>query len=86
MTEPTLFDLPTARRRRRRGEPNGFASPPGSGPKGESCGTCRHYCSVQGGARAYPKCGLLRHRWTNGPGTDIRKSAPACRHWQKEEG
>ena len=38
----------------------GHAARPGSGPEGQTCGTCRHRVSVDGGARWYTKCGLTR--------------------------
>lgn len=56
--------------------------PPGLGPEGKTCRTCRHYTRVQGGARAYPKCGLMRHRWTGGKGSDIRAGDPACASYE----
>ncbi len=56
----------------------GHAARPGSGPAGETCGSCAQYRSVQGGARSHPKCELARSRWTHGPGSDIRKCDPAC--------
>lgn len=60
----------------------GYARPPGTGPAGETCKTCAHYCRVQGGGSKFPKCALIRFRWTHGPGTDIRAKSPACELWQ----
>lgn len=59
----------------------GYARPPGSGPVGETCGSCAH-CMLRQFSKKYFKCGLLRHAWTRGPGTDIRKKSPACSMWQ----
>lgn len=65
----------------------GYAAAPGSGPSGETCGSCRHYVSVQSGARRWPKCLLMKGAyrgkyWTRGPGSDIKKKAPACARWE----
>jgi len=59
----------------------GHAALSGTGPLGETCGSCGSYRSVQGGTRSYPKCELAKARWTRGPGSDIRKSDPACERW-----
>ncbi len=66
-------------------EPKGYIAPPGTGPDGETCGSCDHYTRVQGGARAHPKCGLNEARWTHGRASDILKSAPACNKWNKNQ-
>jgi hypothetical protein len=71
--------------RKRRGGPNGYAARPGSGPLGETCKTCAHYCRVEGGSKVFPKCGLMRLRWTHGAATDIRAKSPACKLWKKDE-
>lgn len=63
----------------------GYAYPPGTGPAGETCKTCKHSCRVSGGSKAYWKCGLLRSVWTHGPGSDIKVKAPACKKWEKDE-
>ena len=83
MTEAQLFDP---------GEPvdpsavrspcGGYAAPPGTGPDGETCKTCEHYAIVQF-SRRYRKCGLIRKRWTPGPGTDIKAGSPACHYWTR---
>lgn len=57
---------------------NGYASAPGSGPSGETCGTCEN--AVKNGR--YWKCVLIV--CTRGPGTDIRLKTPACRQWKKK--
>lgn len=63
----------------------GYASAPGLGPAGETCKSCRHYARVQGGARVYLKCLLMRDQWTRGPGTDIKAGSPACQRWEKPD-
>lgn len=63
----------------------GYSAPPGTGPEGETCKSCKHLVRVETGARRiYRKCGLQRHRWTHGPGTDIKASALACRCWEEK--
>lgn len=58
----------------------GYAAPPGSGPLGETCRTCKHYRSVPYHNKRYRKCSLTRP-WTHGPGSDIKAKTPACRWW-----
>ena len=61
--------------------PRGHVRPPGTGPKGETCKTCKHlYRNRQ--AKTYLKCGLARARWTGGGATDIRAGDPACERWE----
>jgi hypothetical protein len=60
----------------------GYAALPGSGPNGKTCRDCAHYRRVQGGARKFPKCGLMERYWTSGAGTDIRAGAPACARFE----
>ena len=36
------------------------------------------------GANLYRKCLLMRAHWTHGPGTDIKASYPACKHWEPQ--
>lgn len=61
--------------------PRGYAAPPGTGPTGETCKSCVHIARIRM-AKTYLKCELRRSSWTGGGGTDIRASAPACRHWE----
>jgi hypothetical protein len=55
----------------------------GTGPQGETCGTCEHLARIEYHNRTYRKCEKMRGRWTHGPGTDVRAKDPACRWWQK---
>lgn len=75
--EPIVAVEPVANpTRRRKTTTRGYAAAPGSGPAGKECRGCAHFmhaCGVK-----YRKCGLVRARWTRGPGTDIRAHAPAC--------
>lgn len=59
---------------------NGYASVPGSGPPGETCGSCAF---VRKRMR-FHKCKLMCHRWTNSYGTDVLLKSPACRKWEKK--
>lgn len=58
-------------------EPRGYNQPPGTGPAGETCGTCAYIV----GGRRWHKCDLSRARWTHSRGTDVLVKAPACRKW-----
>lgn len=62
----------------------GYASIPGTGPQGETCGTCEHRTGTNT-SKVYYKCALMRAHWTGGQGTDILVRSPACRHWEKEK-
>lgn len=61
-----------------------YAAAPGTGPDGETCGSCKH-CHRSGDGR-YRKCELVRRLWTHGPGTDIKARSAACSKWEKDEG
>jgi len=60
----------------------GHAARPGTGPKGETCGTCAHRVRTDDTARPYQKCGLTRGTWTRGLASDVRAKDPACAMWQ----
>lgn len=62
-------------------EPRGGADRPGTGPIGETCGSCEHLVRT-GRGRACPKCALTRGAWTRGPRTDIRIRWAACSKWE----
>lgn len=61
----------------------GYIAPPGTGPAGETCGTCTH-CRVRANrnGRHFYKCGLAVHAWTAGRGSDVLVKSPACARWQ----
>lgn len=73
---------PIADGKRRKTVPRGYAAPPGTGPKGETCRSCVHYALRQMGG-TYRKCAKVKERWTGGPGTDILAKSPACAFWEK---
>lgn len=75
-----MWDAPLTKKKRKPAPPRGHAWMPGTGPAGETCGTCKHRIVKQGSARNFQKCG--KTKWTNGPGTDIRAKDPACKLWE----
>ena len=68
------------RGRSSKGKQWGYIAPAGTGPAGETCGTCKHIFRHPTGR--YRKCELARARWTGGFKTDILARTPACRKWQ----
>lgn len=80
--------LTPAERRRLTGrattQPKGYAAMPGTGPEGETCGSCGHLYRNRL-AKTYLKCELMQRFWTGGAGTDVRARSPACRNWQAPE-
>ena len=65
-------------------EPRGGADRPGTGPQGETCGSCKHlYRKTM--AKTYLKCNLMRAKWTGGGKTDIRAGWAACSKWEKPD-
>lgn len=79
LDQPDLFDVGE----RTEAKPRGPCVPDriGSGPSGETCGSCR-WKNRTGVAGRYLKCALMRQHWTGGPGSDIRAKWAACSHWQ----
>ncbi len=65
-------------------KPDSRATPAriGSGPAGETCGSCRFCVHVQWQAGWYFKCEKIKPNWSHGAGTDIRKKWAACKEWQ----
>ena len=66
----------------KRGQPKGNAAPIGSGPAGETCGSCAN-CYPQRFSKTYWKCKLVKA--TCGPATDVRRKWAACSRWEKKE-
>jgi len=62
-------------------EPRGYFYHPGTGPEGETCGSCKHMIRKRMGG-TYLKCLLSRARWTGGRGSDVLAKAPACKYWE----
>ena len=61
---------------------HGHAAIPGTGPAGETCGSCKNLHRNQV-ASTYLKCWLMRSRWTGGYATDVRAKDAACKQWEK---
>lgn len=60
---------------------DGWADKPGTGPEGETCGSCT-YCEAFHYAKRYYKCsGRAGRHWQGGRATDIRPLDPACSKW-----
>lgn len=56
----------------------GYAATPGTGPAGETCGSCKHLIRREF-AKVYRKCRLTE---TRGASTDIKVRSPACLAWE----
>lgn len=59
----------------------GYFARPGSGPEGQTCGTCIH-ANGTGRAGKYKKCARMKRIWSHGAGTDIKLKSPACEGWE----
>lgn len=66
------------------GAKSGYAATPGTGPDGESCGSCAHLVRNRPGNKIYLKCGLIN--WSRGAATDIKSRSPACSRWEPRLG
>lgn len=75
---------PLAPGKRSQTTPRGYAFPPGTGPAGETCKSCKHIARIRlRSGKVFRKCELARERWTHGPGSDILAGAAACRAWER---
>jgi hypothetical protein len=81
---PAMTPAERARLFRKPPSPRGYFAAPGTGPAGETCGSCRYHAIIEH-ANRYHKCDRMRLRWTGGPGTDIRVRSPACRGWEEQD-
>lgn len=89
--QATLFGAPEPakvdRGAYRSPRPSGYAAEPGTGPAGETCGTCGH-CRWRELVRRRPgarprrfyKCAAATPSWTNDRSSDVLLTSPACRH------
>lgn len=57
----------------------GYAALPGTGPAGETCGSCQH---MVGRGGRFRKCALIEPKWTHSPRTDVLARSPACLKWR----
>lgn len=62
----------------------GYAGMPGTGPEGETCGSCAYCHFVQPNIKRFYKYRLTP--LTRGPASDIKKRSPACSRWMKADG
>ena len=62
-------------------QPRGYADHPGTGPAGETCGSCKHISH----GRRWAKCDLTRACHTGGRRSDILVRAAACSKWERAE-
>lgn len=78
------MDAPLVRLRKPRRDPipRGHAAPLGTGPAGETCGSCGNL-KLRRLSKVYYKCGLMKHAWTGGRASDVRTKDAACKHWTK---
>lgn len=60
---------------------SGYAGHPGSGPDGETCGSCGCCQEQSGVANRYYKCAWTS---TRSEATDLRLKTPACDRWEPE--
>lgn len=63
----------------------GYAAPPGTGRAGETCKTCRYKRTASTGRKSWIKCYHPLAYRSNCTATDIKASAPACKHWERRE-
>lgn len=61
----------------------GHVMPPGTGPKGETCGSCQ-YLFRRRMAKVYLKCHLNQAKWSRGGKTDVRLRDHACSKWEPQ--
>lgn len=63
-------------------KPNGYAAAPGTGPSGESCGTCMHCRQRTARGKHFYKCARMAAAWGRDRASDIVLKSPACRHFE----
>lgn len=79
-----LIAAPLTRRRKPKypaAKRRGYAYHPGTGPDGETCGSCKHIVRT----RRYRKCRKAEQIWTHGQGSDVAARSPACKYWEKPD-
>ena len=81
--EPLPHDVAEKLNRPKGRTDRAHAALPGTGPDGETCGSCKFLVRFRQ-ANAWFKCGLREKQWTGGHATDICKKDLACRHWEKK--
>jgi hypothetical protein len=63
-------------------QPRGYAAPPGTGPAGETCGSCAARQRVP----PLPQVSAQRRLWGHTRRSDILARSPACAKWEKANG
>jgi hypothetical protein len=76
-----LIPVTGEKRKRKEPIPRGHYRPKGTGPAGETCGSCKHLYRNQM-AKTYLKCGLATAIWTGGRASDVRAKDAACEGWE----
>lgn len=66
-------------------KPWGYYMPPGTGPTGETCGTCEHIVYRGNTAGHYLECLRAKAKWTHGRKSDILAGSPACSGWESAQ-
>lgn len=79
---PDIEVVEPPRRLHRTPRPHGHKAAPGTGPRGETCATCKFVVRVQLASKCVFKCGLMRRHWTGGRATDVLARDPACGFWR----
>ena len=62
----------------------GHAWKPGTGPAGETCGSCANLAHRRM-SKIYLKCALMSATWTGGGATDVKARDAACDKWARKE-
>lgn len=81
MTDLDLFGE-RSRPMRKGPQAKGYAARPGSGPKDQTCGSCRHCFRKTYTSKPVFKCLLMRDDWGQTRRTDILFRATACKFWE----
>lgn len=70
---------------RKDGKPRkiGYAARPGSGPRGQRCGTCKFAQRVVHRGEFTHKGELMTFVWQHNAASDISLRAPACSKWER---
>jgi hypothetical protein len=65
--------------------PYGYYFAPGTGPAGETCGSCDHCVRKHLSKKNVYKCGLNRENWGGTRRSDIVLRSPACKFWKSDQ-
>ena len=59
----------------------GYADFPGSGPAGETCGSCAHHVTFHKRGQDHHRCFWMERLWGRNDAADIDPDARSWRHW-----